>query len=85
MTDDKLLFVKKSVRGGVIVSAASLTARELEVLRLVAGGYTYRQISAMLSVSVATVSSHMGSVRRKLGCTSTAQAVAVAAFWGLIL
>jgi DNA-binding NarL/FixJ family response regulator len=43
-----------------------LTPREREVLRLIARGYTYREISRELFISVKTVESHVSSVLRKL-------------------
>jgi DNA-binding NarL/FixJ family response regulator len=43
-----------------------LTAREREVLRLIAQGYTYKEIARELYISVKTVESHVSSVLRKL-------------------
>ncbi len=43
-----------------------LTAREREVLRLIARGYTYREVGESLYISVKTVESHVSSVLRKL-------------------
>lgn len=43
----------------------SLTPRELEVLRLLARGYTYREIAGKLFISVKTVESHASNVLRK--------------------
>jgi DNA-binding NarL/FixJ family response regulator len=49
---------------------ASLTAREREVLQLIARGYTYRETGEALFISVKTVESHVGSVLRKLQLTN---------------
>ncbi len=43
-----------------------LTSREREVLRLIAQGYTYKEIARELYISVKTVESHVSSVLRKL-------------------
>ena len=43
-----------------------LTAREHEVLRLIARGYTYKEIARDLAISVKTVETHVSSVLRKL-------------------
>ncbi len=49
---------------------ASLTAREREVLQLIARGYTYRETGESLFISVKTVETHVGSVLRKLQLTN---------------
>ena len=43
----------------------SLTKRELEVLRLLARGYTYKEIAQRLFISVKTVETHASSILRK--------------------
>jgi DNA-binding NarL/FixJ family response regulator len=43
-----------------------LTQREREVLRLIARGYTYREIAKELFISVKTVETHVSAVLRKL-------------------
>ena len=47
-----------------------LTAREREVLRLLARGYAYKEISSHLSISIKTVESHASAVLRKLQLTN---------------
>ena len=60
-----------------------LTAREAEVLRLVAAGQTDRQIAAVLVVSEATVGRHLANIYAKLGVSSRAAATAFALRAGL--
>jgi DNA-binding NarL/FixJ family response regulator len=47
-----------------------LTAREREVLRLIARGYAYKEIARRLTISVKTVESHVSAVLRKLQLSS---------------
>ena len=55
--------VEDPVGEGEIVD--KLTRRELEVLRLLARGYTYKEIAAELFISVKTVETHASNVLRK--------------------
>jgi DNA-binding NarL/FixJ family response regulator len=43
-----------------------LTAREREVLRYIARGYTYKEVAATLYLSVKTIETHVSAVLRKL-------------------
>ena len=58
--------------------AGGLTARELEVLRLVATGKTNRSIAADLFLSEKTVARHVSNIFSKLGLSSRAAATAYA-------
>jgi len=64
--------------------AGPLTAREREVLRLVAQGFPGKQIAGALGISERTVKFHTASLIRKLGADNRAQAVALAAQRGLL-
>lgn len=52
-----------------------LTPREVQALRLVAGGMTAAETAAVLGVAVNTVSQHLVGARRKYGVSSTRAAV----------
>lgn len=52
-----------------------LTTRELEVLRLMAGGYSNREISEALGIAEGTVKNHASSVLSKLGVRDRTRAV----------
>jgi len=60
-----------------------LTARELEVLTLVAQAMTNRQIADQLFISEKTVASHLSHMFTKLGLSSRASATAYAYEHGL--
>ena len=57
------------------VSVGALTPRELDVLRLLAGGDTNAKIARRLVISEGTVKSHVKSILRKLGAANRAEAV----------
>ncbi|MEE9298582.1 MAG: response regulator transcription factor [Acidimicrobiia bacterium] len=62
---------------------AALTPKELEVLRLIARGYTYREVGEELFISVKTVETHMSHILGKLQLTNRHQLAAWAARRGL--
>lgn len=53
----------------------ALTRREVEVLRLLAQGLTYREIAERLTVSMSTVKTHTGNIFSKLGVNNRTLAV----------
>lgn len=60
-------FVLDAFAGGRVEDPAvdALTRRELEVLRLLARGYTYREIGQELFISIKTVETHASNILRK--------------------
>jgi len=69
---------------GTPAELATLTPRELEVLRLVAGGLSNHDLADELHLTEATVKTHVARVLAKLGLTSRTQAVVAAYESGLI-
>ncbi len=76
--------VRRGPRAATRANPASLTARELEVLGLVAAGLRNADVAARLFVSERTVAHHVSAVLRKLGVASRAEAGAVAAQLGIV-
>jgi two-component system, NarL family, response regulator NreC len=79
---DELLVAIRAVAGGGLyvdpalaaeagapqaIEAAALSEREAEVVRLVAGGYSNKEIAAQLAVSVKTVETYKARAMEKLG------------------
>jgi DNA-binding NarL/FixJ family response regulator len=62
----------------------ALTKRELEILRLMAGGYSNREIAEALSVAEGTVKNHASSILSKLGVRDRTRAVLKALELGYI-
>jgi len=68
----------EQIGGGAGGVAEGLTAREVEVLRLLATGATNREISVGLFISEKTVATHVSSILRKLAVRSRSAATAYA-------
>jgi DNA-binding NarL/FixJ family response regulator len=66
------------------MTSEELTSRELEVLVLVARGKSNKEIASTLSVTEATVKSHLRSVFSKLRVLSRTEAIATASRRGLV-
>jgi DNA-binding NarL/FixJ family response regulator len=66
------------------MSAPSLTGRETEVLQLIVGGNSNKEIASALSISEATVKTHINSLLSKLGVTDRTQAATTALQRGIV-
>jgi DNA-binding NarL/FixJ family response regulator len=78
------LSVPRGPRGASTDNPAALTARELEVLRLIADGLSNADIAARLFLSEKTVGHHVSAILRKVGEPSRGRAAAWAMQRGLI-
>ena len=65
-------------------AGAALTARELDVLRLVARGLGNKEIAADLGITTHTVKYHLTAVLEKLGVRSRTEAVSLGVRKGLV-
>ena len=66
------------------MSAPKLTGRETEVLRLIVGGNSNKEIAAALFISEATVKTHINSLLGKLGVSDRTQAATTALQRGIV-
>jgi two-component system NarL family response regulator len=64
------------------VPHAHLSARQIEILALVAGGHTYREVGDRLGFSERTVKYHMGEIIKRLHLRNRAEAIAYASQQG---
>ncbi len=97
MSYDELLDAIRSVHAGARrippavaerlaerMAGQELTARELQVLELIVRGRSNKEISTDLSISEATVKSHINSLLSKLGVTDRTQAATTALQRGIV-
>ena len=66
------------------VSSETLTAREVDVLRLIVAGHSNREIATLLYISEGTVKTHVNHLLMKLGVSDRTQAVTTALKRGLV-
>ena len=72
------------IRGNGIINKKSLTAREKEVLKLIAEGKKNKEIAELLFISIHTVHNHRKNIKRKLNMDKNAELIAYAIQQGLI-
>lgn len=76
--------VREYVEGGDTGGTAALTAREREVLRLIAQGLKNREIAEVLTIAIKTVETHRTKIMQKLDLHNSAELAAYAIRRGLI-
>jgi len=83
--DADLVLSERVVRTGAVATPDSaLSARELDVLRLVARGLSNKEIAAELGITTHTVKFHLAAVLEKLGVRSRTEAVSLGVRRGLV-
>ena len=78
-----MTFVSYKTESKMETNIASLTAREIDVLRLVVKGFSTIQIADSLSVSINTIETHRKAIYRKMGVKRVGEAIRVAQEQGL--
>jgi DNA-binding CsgD family transcriptional regulator len=71
-------------RSGMEEAVGELSARERDILRLVADGHTNKEIGEKVDLSALTVKSHLARIARKLGTGDRAHMVALGIRSGVI-
>jgi len=66
------------------MASSDLTSREMEVLELIVRGQSNKEIGANLTISEATVKSHINNILSKLGVSDRTQAATTALQRGLV-
>ena len=86
--DADLVLSERVVRAAAPATEAApgtaLSARELEVLRLVARGFGNKEIAAELGITTHTVKYHLAALLEKLGVRSRTEAVSLGVRKGLV-
>jgi DNA-binding CsgD family transcriptional regulator len=74
----------RALQAGPVELPDGLSAREVDVLRLVAQGYSNREIGTRLFISEHTAANHVRSILRKTGCANRTDAASYAHQRGLV-
>jgi DNA-binding NarL/FixJ family response regulator len=82
---ERLLRAAGTVRTAAQPSMERLTGREVEVVRLMSGGYSNREIAHALGTAEGTIKNHVSSVLAKLGARDRTRAVLKALEAGLLI
>lgn len=85
LSDDVTRALAFAACGPEQISTSRLTAREFEVLRLIASGIAINEIGPLLGMNPKTVANHQSSIKHKLGVQSTAALVRLAIGSGLVV
>jgi len=75
VTERVLRTLRSDVSAGSIEMVEALTRREVEILRLLAAGYSNREISEAFGVQEGTIKNHVSNILSKLGVRDRTRAV----------
>jgi DNA-binding NarL/FixJ family response regulator len=75
ITERVLRTLRSDVAAGSIEMVEALTRREVEILRLLAAGYSNREISEAFGVQEGTIKNHVSNILSKLGVRDRTRAV----------
>ena len=75
ITEKVLRTLRSDVPAGSIEMVEALTRREVEILRLLAAGYSNREISEAFGVQEGTIKNHVSNILSKLGVRDRTRAV----------
>jgi DNA-binding NarL/FixJ family response regulator len=81
----KTILAEVSMELAEHAASEALSAREIEVLRLVASGSSNKEIAQQCEISDETVKTHIGNILAKLGAKDRTHAVAIALKRGIIV
>ena len=84
---ERIAALNETIASGFGIRTAfpgGLTRREVEVLRLISGGKTDREIGEELFISVKTVGTHVGNILNKTDTANRAEAATFAALHGIV-
>ena len=76
-------FIQNDLFGGETQNA-DLTIRELEVLKLIAEGFSSKEVAEKMYVSTRTIETHRYNILKKTSCQNVAQLIAWAAKHGVV-
>ena len=76
--------ITRGPRPATRANPAGLTARQMDVLRLIERGFSNKMIAAVLAISPKTVDHHVSAVLEKLEASSRGEAMAAARQSGLL-
>jgi LuxR family maltose regulon positive regulatory protein len=79
---ERSIALAKTLQGSALIQP--LSKRELQVLRLIAAGYSNKKVADQLVIAIGTVKRHTANIFNKLGVENRTEAVAKARGLGIL-